>query len=78
MVHASVVVARALGMTVVAEGIEHEAQAHLMRVAGCDLLQGWLYSKALTEAEVPATIEAMRPVDSIRNESTVMKFGRAS
>ena len=34
--------------------------------------------RALTEAEVPATIEAMRPVDSIRNESTVMKFGRAS
>ena len=31
-----------LGMTCVAEGIDHEAQAHLTRVACCDLLQGWL------------------------------------
>lgn len=78
MVHASVVVARALGMTVVAEGIEHEAQAHLMRVAGCDLLQGWLYSKALTEAEVPATIEALSPADGLQSESVAPRISLAS
>lgn len=53
LVHASIVVARALGMSVVAEGIENEAQAHFMRVAGCDLLQGWLFAKAVSASEVP-------------------------
>lgn len=57
IVHASVVVARALGMSVIAEGIEHEAQAHLMRVAGCDLLQGWLFAKAVEAVQVPAIID---------------------
>ena len=52
MVHASVVMARALGMAVVGEGIENEAQAHFMRVAGCDYLQGWLYSVAVAPTDV--------------------------
>lgn len=76
MVHASVVVARALKMTVVAEGIEHEAQALLMRVAGCDLLQGWLYSKAVPQAEVPSMIEDLRFAHVRGNPATVLRPGR--
>ncbi|MBL0115678.1 MAG: EAL domain-containing protein [Sphingomonadales bacterium] len=70
MVHASVVVARALGMTVVAEGTEHEAQAHLMRVAGCDSFRAGCIRKALTEAEVPATIEALSPADGLQMKAS--------
>ena len=47
MLHASIAVARALKMVTVAEGIENEAQAHFMRAAGCDYLQGWLFSRAV-------------------------------
>ncbi len=78
MVHASVVVARALGMTVVAEGIEHEAHALQMRVAGCDLLQGWLYSKALAAAEVPELISALAPSESSLVEEEAPRAKRAS
>ena len=47
MLHASIAVARALNMATVAEGIENEAQAHFMRTAGCDYLQGWHFSRAV-------------------------------
>ncbi|MFM2410536.1 MAG: hypothetical protein RL481_1364 [Pseudomonadota bacterium] len=41
LVQLSVAAARAMNMVVTAEGVETEAQADLMRVAGCDQLQGW-------------------------------------
>jgi diguanylate cyclase (GGDEF)-like protein len=49
---ASIAVARALGMTVTAEGIETGAQADLMRLAGCDHFQGWLFAKAMSAQEI--------------------------
>jgi diguanylate cyclase (GGDEF)-like protein len=41
LVQLSVAAARAMNMVVTAEGVETQAQADLMRVAGCDQLQGW-------------------------------------
>ena len=49
---ASVTMAKALGMQVTAEGIETEIQASLARAAGCDQMQGWLYSKAVPAPEL--------------------------
>ncbi len=46
LVSATIAVARALNMTTVAEGIENEAQALLVRLAGCDAVQGWHYGRA--------------------------------
>lgn len=60
MLHASIAVARALNMATVAEGIENEAQAHFMRSAGCDYLQGWLYSRAVDAATIGAYLTAPR------------------
>jgi diguanylate cyclase (GGDEF)-like protein len=48
----SVTMAKALGMQVTAEGIETETHATLARTAGCDQMQGWLYSKAVPADEV--------------------------
>ena len=36
-----------LGMKVLAEGVENETQAELLRGLGCDEAQGYLYAKAM-------------------------------
>jgi EAL domain-containing protein (putative c-di-GMP-specific phosphodiesterase class I) len=48
LIEATVKVARSLGMGTVAEGIETEAQAAVVRRQGCDKGQGYLYSRPLT------------------------------
>jgi EAL domain-containing protein (putative c-di-GMP-specific phosphodiesterase class I) len=53
----SVTMAKALGMTVTAEGIETETHASLARTAGCDQMQGWLYSKAIPADEITRQLE---------------------
>jgi len=40
--------ARHLGLTVVAEGVETEAQCRFLQRHGCHLYQGWLFSKPLS------------------------------
>ncbi|WP_240504489.1 putative bifunctional diguanylate cyclase/phosphodiesterase [Tsuneonella mangrovi] len=52
MVVSSIAVARAMNMDVTAEGVETEAQLELVRVAGCDQIQGWYFYKAIDAAEV--------------------------
>lgn len=44
---AAIVMARSLDLTVVAEGVETEAQAHFLRSRHCDAIQGYLYSRPL-------------------------------
>lgn len=39
--------AKMLGMSVLAEGVERIEQANLLRTVGCDYIQGYLYSKPL-------------------------------
>ena len=47
IVFSSIELGHDLGLKVLAEGIEDEMTATLLREAGCDLGQGWLFSKAL-------------------------------
>src|ERR1700709_2319561 len=47
-----------LGMPVVAEGIETEAQWQFLAPAGCAKGQGHLFAKPVSLAQLPATIEA--------------------
>ena len=52
MMVSSIAVARAMNMLVTAEGVETDAQATLVRTAGCDTIQGWLYYKAIPAGEI--------------------------
>jgi len=48
IVSAIIAMGHALGLTVVAEGVERPDQAALLREQGCDEAQGWLYGRPLT------------------------------
>jgi EAL domain-containing protein (putative c-di-GMP-specific phosphodiesterase class I) len=41
-----------LGMQVLAEGVENEVQANILRSLGCDEAQGYLYAKAMVIEEL--------------------------
>jgi diguanylate cyclase (GGDEF)-like protein len=60
MMVSSIAVARAMDMDVTAEGVETEAQADLVRTAGCDQIQGWLYYKAIAADEITAKLSARK------------------
>ena len=57
-IEATVRVAASLGMNTVAEGIETEAQAAVVRELGCDKGQGYLFSKPLPAGEVARWLAA--------------------
>ncbi|MCU1591217.1 MAG: diguanylate cyclase/phosphodiesterase with sensor(s) [Frankiales bacterium] len=53
--------ARAVGVSVVAEGIETSEQAALLRQLGCGSGQGWLWCRALSPSEVRSTVDWTQP-----------------
>jgi diguanylate cyclase (GGDEF)-like protein/PAS domain S-box-containing protein len=53
IVEAIVSMAHALGMTVVAEGVETQQQREIATSMGCDTIQGFLYSAAIEAQFVP-------------------------
>ena len=68
MMLSSITVARAMHMDVTAEGVETEEQADMVRAAGCDQIQGWLYFKALPAGEIPQHLN--RPIGAqVRDDS---------
>lgn len=54
MVGAIVRMARSLGLAVIAEGVETEEQRRRLRAAGCNEIQGFLYSRPVSAAEIDA------------------------
>lgn len=48
---AAIAMARELGIEVIAEGVETAAQARILRDVGCGYLQGFHFSKPMTEGE---------------------------
>jgi diguanylate cyclase (GGDEF)-like protein/PAS domain S-box-containing protein len=51
-----------LGLTVVAEGVETEAQEQFLREQGCDLVQGFRYSRPLPADQFEARYGSLAPV----------------
>jgi EAL domain-containing protein (putative c-di-GMP-specific phosphodiesterase class I)/ActR/RegA family two-component response regulator len=52
IVRATLSMARELGLRVVAEGIETQSIANMLRDVGCDVGQGWYYGRAMPEADL--------------------------
>jgi len=52
--------ARSLGMSAVAEGVEEEADVHALREAGCPLLQGYLFGRPMPPADFAALLQRSR------------------
>lgn len=57
IVSAMVAMGKAMGMKVVAEGIETEQQLDFLRQLGCDIAQGYLFSKPLPEQQATEFLE---------------------
>jgi diguanylate cyclase (GGDEF)-like protein/PAS domain S-box-containing protein len=70
VVVAIVAMAQALGLTTLAEGVETDDQAGLLRRAGCPLLQGYLYGRPQPAEQIiwPDAIEdtEIRPIADAR------------
>ena len=54
--------ARAVGVSLTAEGVETPEQAGLLRQLGCGSGQGWLWSKAIAPAQVAGWDVAREPL----------------
>ena len=55
---ATIALAHSLGLKVVAEGVETEAQQEFLAGHRCDILQGYLFSQALPVDEVVSFVQA--------------------
>jgi len=58
---AIIVMAHKLGLKVVAEGVETDAQRRLLAGAGCDYAQGYLFSRPVPAAEFEQLLKERRP-----------------
>jgi diguanylate cyclase (GGDEF)-like protein len=63
IVHSIIALAHALGKTVVAEGVENERQAELLRIWQCEQAQGHYYSEPLSADEFEAFLTPSRPAE---------------
>jgi EAL domain-containing protein (putative c-di-GMP-specific phosphodiesterase class I) len=65
IVASTIELAHAIGMKVVAEGVELEASMQLLRELGCDVAQGFLVSRPIAAADVPGfCVRAGIPIPS--------------
>jgi EAL domain-containing protein (putative c-di-GMP-specific phosphodiesterase class I) len=59
IVSATIGLAQALGLNIVAEGVETEAQKQTLVGKGCGIMQGYLFSKPLTPIQLTRFLAAM-------------------
>jgi EAL domain-containing protein (putative c-di-GMP-specific phosphodiesterase class I) len=60
MIQKTIEMGHELGMHVVAEGVESKEQLELLRLDGCDVAQGYLFSRALPPEELVSWLKTYR------------------
>jgi diguanylate cyclase (GGDEF)-like protein len=61
IIQAIVALGRALGLTVVVEGVETEQQRVLLRLAGCDEMQGYLFARPAPAKAIDRLLAQVKP-----------------
>ncbi|TIV90884.1 MAG: EAL domain-containing protein, partial [Mesorhizobium sp.] len=62
---------RALGVGIIAEGVETENQATLLRAAGCEVVQGYLFGRP---APLRVELGETRPAFSAREPARIVSL----
>ncbi|MEV4542335.1 EAL domain-containing protein [Micromonospora echinaurantiaca] len=62
IVRSMIELAGALGLRVVAEGVEDERTWRMLHAAGCDAAQGWFYARPMPAEELVGWLARYRPV----------------
>ncbi|MFJ6195564.1 EAL domain-containing protein [Micromonospora sp. NPDC092111] len=65
IVRSTIDLAGALGLRVVAEGVEDERTWRLLYAAGCDAAQGWFYARPMPAEELAAWLARYRPLSPV-------------
>jgi EAL domain-containing protein (putative c-di-GMP-specific phosphodiesterase class I) len=60
IVTAVLTLGHAMGLTVTAEGVETHEQQRFLEAAGCDVMQGYLFSKAVPESKIAEMVAATK------------------
>lgn len=76
MMLSSITVARALNMGVTAEGVETTEQADMVRAAGCDQIQGWLYFRAMPAEQIGQYLD--KKIDLPKATETTLEAGEGT
>jgi EAL domain-containing protein (putative c-di-GMP-specific phosphodiesterase class I) len=65
VVQATVALGRALGLSITAEGVETEQQRVLLRLAGCDELQGYLFSRPVPARSIDQLLKRPQAIERL-------------
>jgi diguanylate cyclase (GGDEF)-like protein/PAS domain S-box-containing protein len=76
IVAAVMALARELGITVIAEGVEHESQLAALRTMGCQFAQGFLFAPAGPPEDLHAGGFSARPQRGIGDAFVIREFMR--
>jgi diguanylate cyclase (GGDEF)-like protein len=69
IIQAMVALGRALGLSVLVEGVENEHQRVLLRLAGCDEMQGFLFAKPAAASAIDQLLEQAKHGGAPRSAS---------
>lgn len=75
IVRSIITLARSLGMDVVAEGVEQEAQLAQLRALGCHAVQGFLLARPLNAEEAIALMAALEGPDPADGRTVAHRLG---
>ncbi len=68
---------RALGIEVLAEGVETPADIAVIRKLGCHLFQGYAYARPLSEADFLEYLHQMQPTNQMKTASAATRAAHA-